>query len=109
MAKFKGDFEDLHKLVVQTGTPGFWRELPNGQIQFRSVCGAVLNWWPTTGTITVQGKPVAVDELKFALAALVIGRTEPCTVRLALTRPRRSTRRHLLSPPAGRSTSPRKP
>lgn len=92
MAKFKGDFEDLHKLVAQTGTAGFWRELPNGHIQFRSVRGAVLNWWPTTGTITVQGKPVAVDELKFALAALVIGRTEPCTARLALTRLRRSTR-----------------
>ena len=94
MATFRGDFEDLHRLVANAGTAGYWRELPNGHIQFRSVGGAVLNWWPTTGTITVQGKPAAVDELKLSLAALVIGRRKSCTAQAALARPRAVSPHH---------------
>ena len=106
MATFKGDFEDLHTLVANSGTPGYWRELPNGHIQFRSVRGAVLNWWPTTGTITVQGKPAAVDEFKLSLAALMIERRKPSTAQPALARPRRSSRRQLTALPANWPTSP---
>ena len=109
MVKFIGEFEDLRELVAQTGIPGTWRVLPNGHIQFCGSCGAFLNWWPTTGTITFQGQPSAVDKLMFSLAALVIERGDPCTAQPVLAGPRRTNRRHLLALPAGRPTSPSKP
>ena len=42
--KFLGDYKKLEKCVLRTGVPGKWRELENGQKQYRTDDGAILNW-----------------------------------------------------------------
>lgn len=61
--KFRGSYQDLQDKILLTGLYGEWRDIGN-QKQFRTDEGAVVNWWQTTGTITVQGKPSATSALK---------------------------------------------
>jgi predicted nucleotide-binding protein len=54
MTKFKGAFEDLQAKVAATGHGGTWSDIANGK-QFRADNGAILNWYPKTGTLQYQG------------------------------------------------------
>jgi len=54
--KFHGDIDQLKALVASTGLPGRWTEEASGKWCFRGRFGQVLNWWPSKGTIQLQGK-----------------------------------------------------
>ena len=61
---FLGNLKKLKKCVSKTGISGEWREIKNHQVQFRTDDGAILNWWESTGTITFQGRKLAIEKLK---------------------------------------------
>lgn len=68
--KFQGTYEALQEIVLVTGIFGDWRDLGH-QRQFRTENGAVLNWWPATGTLTFQGRYPEWDELKERVVAQI--------------------------------------
>jgi hypothetical protein len=68
--KFLGNYHKLQKAVARTGLNGLWRNLENGQKQYRTADGGILNWWQTTGTVTFQSRSTGPkDELKQAFIA----------------------------------------
>jgi predicted nucleotide-binding protein len=66
MKKFNGTFDQLSDLVSLTGIDGSWSDLGN-QKQFRTVGGAVLNWWQSSKTVNFQGDPEETETLRQAL------------------------------------------
>ena len=66
--KFHGDFEDLQILVCQLGYQGEWEDRGNNKV-FRSVDGAVLNWWRSTKTIQIQGPQEVRSTLSDAISS----------------------------------------
>jgi hypothetical protein len=57
MLKFRGSLSQLQELVRECVFPGEWQlQTMNGFYRFRAETGAILNWWPTTGTINFQGQ-----------------------------------------------------
>jgi len=62
-----GNFKILRYVVAHTGIAGEWIKGNNGHRQFRTVNGAVLNYWKTTGTINFQGSQRAAAELRAML------------------------------------------
>lgn len=72
--KFLGNFyellEKLHGLA-DLGVQGEWRKLNDNQYQFRASDKAVLNWYPNTGTVNFQGKPVPSNNLKLLAERLL--------------------------------------
>ena len=76
--KFIGGYTKLQKCISKTGISGKWREIENHQMQYRTDDDAVLNWWEATGTVTFQGRKVAVGILKrsFVRVALKKNRLE---------------------------------
>ena len=69
MKWFSGTVEELKALVNEVGSRGDWSETEHGY-QFRSKNGAILNWFPSTGTIQYQGPKTAREGLEQALAKL---------------------------------------
>jgi hypothetical protein len=61
--RFTGKFRDLEKLIAVIGISGEWTKRENHN-QYRADKGAVLNWWPSTGTVTFQGPDAAARTLK---------------------------------------------
>lgn len=53
--KFTGTYQELKDKVDLTGFKGDWKDLPNGQRQFKTETGICLNWWESSKTITIQG------------------------------------------------------
>ena len=68
---FRGTREQLDAIVLATGSAGQWEWMPAGFWQFKRPDGAILNWWPTTGTFNFQGSPAARDAFKLALITVV--------------------------------------
>jgi predicted nucleotide-binding protein len=64
--KFKGSLEDLIALLEAAGVNGDWSNAA-GRHGFRTKDGGVLNYWPSKGTIQLQGK----EEAKALLTAVV--------------------------------------
>lgn len=57
MKQFLGDIEELKALVEACGLVGEWSEKPeNGLHCYRARTGEILNWWPSKGTVQLQGK-----------------------------------------------------
>lgn len=71
--KFHGTLAELQDLVRRAGYDGAWVEVGNGQHQFKSKDGAVLNWWPKKGTLQFQGPTKARDPFRAALEPLLSG------------------------------------
>jgi predicted nucleotide-binding protein len=71
MAKFLGEYDALKEKVAQVGVSGEWRELANGQRQFKARNGAILNWWETKGTLGFQGDDKARKSLEAQLLPLL--------------------------------------
>ncbi len=67
--KFSGTIDELKILIESTGYKGEWKELENGKYQFRSGCGAILNWWKSNKTLQFQGKPEEKAKLEEMLMA----------------------------------------
>jgi len=51
---YKGTIQNLKKILQ--GTSGLWTLKRNGRYVFRTSGGGVLNWWPSTGNIQIQGQ-----------------------------------------------------
>lgn len=71
MSKFLGTVEELKEKVTQVQIVGDWRELPNGQWQFRARNGAILNWWETKGTMMFQGDKDKAQQFEERLTPLL--------------------------------------
>ena len=74
--KGRRERDKLKKLVAQTGLPGSWKKLSNGQRQYTTEDGGILNWAPTTGSIWFQGVELAAVKLEREFKAVAKGRIE---------------------------------
>lgn len=108
--RFYGSFDELRAIVGATGISGRWEWMHVKYWRFRSDTSAILNFWPTTGTINFQGPHTAVDDLKVAVASVVHGDDSnfcystsdgPEVCRVIPGRATRSEARHLPSGPQG--------
>ncbi|GHV56340.1 hypothetical protein FACS189460_0930 [Deltaproteobacteria bacterium] len=71
--KFYGSFQELKKVIKQSGYLGGWVEnTPESRVTFRFNNGAVLNWWPSSGTVQFQGKLEAREEARAAVTPLLL-------------------------------------
>lgn len=64
---FRGTLEQLQYLVALTEVLGAWEWMATGYWCYRCRSGAILNWWPSTGTINFQGPAQQAAELRYAL------------------------------------------
>lgn len=68
---FSGTVEDLKAKLVSLESAGSWTEVNPNQHQFRHNSGGVMNWYPSTGSINFQGKPIGSHLLQALVAALL--------------------------------------
>ena len=61
--KFNRGEAVLRELVSRLEFIGDWSQLNPNQLQFRCETGAILNWFPSTGSLTFQGKAEPRDEM----------------------------------------------
>lgn len=66
--KFSGTIEELKKAVEHCGRSGDWSG-HEGKYSFKSSKGEILNWWPKTETLQIQGKQP--DKFKADLAQAI--------------------------------------
>jgi hypothetical protein len=72
MLKFQGSLDDLQNTVMRCAILGEWSyHKKNRFYRFRAATGAILNWWPSTGTINLQGHYAEQFETLFLEDALV--------------------------------------
>ena len=72
--RFKGELAQLQEAISAAGVEGTWKEEEGGKTCFRSRDGGVLNWWPGTGTMQVQGQAEAKAALEAALPGVPAAR-----------------------------------
>ncbi|MCY4579088.1 MAG: nucleotide-binding protein [Chloroflexi bacterium] len=72
MIPFHGEFSELQVIVSELGYKGQWSE-SNGKKAFRSEDKAILNWWPSNGTLQAQGPETPRKKLEETLAAALPG------------------------------------
>ncbi len=65
--KFFEGIDALKAMIDAAGLKGVWSE-NNGGFQFRSHRGGVLGHWPSTGTVSIQGKSPGKEDLERAFA-----------------------------------------
>lgn len=70
---FRGNQENLMSLLNQHGIFGEWNIIGH-QRQYRTYDGAIINWYPTKGTIMVQGAPLAAQLMKVRLQKILTNR-----------------------------------
>jgi hypothetical protein len=72
--KFFGTKTDLEGYIEESGYRGTWIPLTSESCKliFRFNNGALLNWWPNTGSLCLQGPPLAVDDVSIAFMPLII-------------------------------------
>jgi len=54
-SKFKGTIDELKALVEANGIKGSWSEVGSDKYTLKSNDNGILNWWPSTGTVQLQG------------------------------------------------------
>lgn len=75
--RFTGSFERLKGILQAVG--GVWHRQDSELCQLRLEDGAILNWFPSTGTVTFQGKPRAKALLQARVEAALASnsKTDP--------------------------------
>lgn len=68
--KKKCSFDEFCVFIQTLGFSGEW-DAPGSFHTFRTDSGAVINWWPTSGTINVQGQSPAQQIARSAIATLL--------------------------------------
>jgi hypothetical protein len=63
-AIFTGDYKRIQKYAKSIDADGCWRKLEYGGRQYRTITGAVLNWWEKSGKIVFQGRGKAATEFE---------------------------------------------
>ena len=82
MLKFQGSLEELQDVVLRSANRGEWHFHKKSRFyRFQAATGAILNWWPKTGTINFQGHDAELFEVLFLKHALV-GATQSEGVRV---------------------------
>jgi hypothetical protein len=72
MLKFEGSLDDLQDVVMRCAILGEWSYHKKTRFyRFQAATGAILNWWPTTGTINFQGHAAEQFESLFLKHAFV--------------------------------------
>jgi hypothetical protein len=72
MMKFRGSLEELQDIVIRCAIPGEWSFHKKSRFyRFQAETGAILNWWPATGTINFQGHDAEQFETLVLRHALV--------------------------------------
>jgi deoxycytidylate deaminase len=71
--RFTGDYADLRQRLSALSEQGKWLDLNENQKQFRHHDGGILNWYPSTGTITFQGPDVAKSRLESMTRSILSG------------------------------------
>ena len=74
--RFLGTILQLQEIVAMTNLDGKWAPIPHGW-SYRCQSGALLNWWPTTGTINFQGSHGVAAEFEAALIEVIRGGGSP--------------------------------
>ena len=79
MLRFIGSLEELQEIVTRCALLGDWQlHAKSNCHRFRASTGAILNWWPTTGTINFQGHDAEQFEmLLFEHAIVGVAQSEP--------------------------------
>lgn len=72
MEKFRGSLDELKAIVSESGYLGQWSQ-NNGHHIFRSDDRSILNWWPSTGTLNVQGPNEPKNKLEATLSVALAG------------------------------------
>ena len=72
--KFPGSYEELKIVLgtVCTAQSGSWTPMQPNLCQFRRKDGGILNWYPTTGKIQIQGKENLKADFKKAVSAALV-------------------------------------
>jgi predicted nucleotide-binding protein len=65
--QFEGTIEELQALVKAGGINGKWEDDDLGKHTFRSNDGGILNFWPSRGTLNLQGKDKSKLKLEKAI------------------------------------------
>ncbi|HEY5536237.1 MAG TPA: nucleotide-binding protein [Ignavibacteria bacterium] len=75
--KFKGTSDDFVKAIKSLKQKGDFEEQSNSNIRFKTIDGGIILWYPTTGTISIQGNEIAkkrledlIDKIDFASLSL---------------------------------------
>lgn len=71
MTKFLGTYDVLKEKVAQLSMAGEWKELPNGQKQFKARNGANFSWYETKGTLVFGGSSPEKEKLQENLCPLL--------------------------------------
>jgi hypothetical protein len=79
MLKFQGSLDDLQDIAGRCAIPGEWSFHRKSRFyRFQAETGAILNWWPTTGTINFQGRDAERLKSIFLQHALAgVAQSEP--------------------------------
>jgi predicted nucleotide-binding protein len=80
MAKFSGTEAELKLLIERIGLRGKWDGGGGKPHQFRDDSGAIMNWWPSKGTINFQGPADAKKVLEDAVTAALNAGGAPAPV-----------------------------
>ena len=83
MTPFHGEFSELQALVSELGYGGQWSE-SNGKKVFRSDDKAILNWWPSNGTLQAQGPEAPKKRLDEAITTALSETTSTTTSTTAI-------------------------
>jgi hypothetical protein len=72
MLKFQGSLDNLQDIAMRCAIPGEWSFHKKSHFyRFQATTGAILNWWPTTGTMNFQGRNAEQLEAAFLKHAFV--------------------------------------
>jgi hypothetical protein len=69
--RFTETYDELKACLKSMEISGEWQVVNSNQIQFRHRNGGVMNWYPSTGSLTFQGRASASDELRSEVARLI--------------------------------------
>jgi hypothetical protein len=79
MLTFQGSLDDLQNTVMRCAILGEWSFHRKSRFyRFQAATSAILNWWPSTGTINFQGRDAERFEAIFLQRALAgVAQSEP--------------------------------
>jgi deoxycytidylate deaminase len=81
--RFTGPKEELQTRLNSIASSEEWEDINPNHLQFRHKTGGVMNWYPSTGSITFQGKPDASEKLRVLVSELLetpVGPTETAII-----------------------------